>query len=104
MNATRHLGPAVKAEVTADYQGLPHARITQQGSEARVFTAGLDDLITWYLALGGHLTCQAAPEGSGVTLWTLHTHTDHHDGTPVRVHALALDTDPIDAAITDALA
>lgn len=102
MNATRHLGPAVKAEVTADYQGLPHARITEQGDEAHVFTAGLDDLITWYLALGGHLTCQAAPEGSGVTLWALHTTTP--DGVTVRVHALALDGDPIDPDIADALA
>lgn len=102
MNATRHLGPAVKAEVTADYQGLPHARITEQGDEARVFTAGLDDLADWYLALGGHLTCQVAPEGSGVTLWTLHTIIP--GGTPVRVHALALESDPVDPDIADAVA
>jgi hypothetical protein len=105
MHATRRLGPAVKAEVTADYQGLPHARITEQGDEARVFTSGLDDLTAWYLALGGRITRQAAPEGSGVALWTLHTRTDHHDGgIPVRVHALALDTDPIDADLADAVA
>jgi hypothetical protein len=101
MSATRRLGPAVKAEVTADYQGLPHARITEQGDEARVFTNGLDDLTAWYLALGGRITCEAAPEGSGVTLWTLHTAID---SVTVRIHALGLDTDPIDADLTDAVA
>jgi hypothetical protein len=105
MHATRRLGPAVKAEVTADLNGLPHTRITEHGDEARVFTSGLDDLTAWYLALGGRITCQPASDDSGTCIWTLHTVTDHHDGgVPVRVHALALDTDPIDADVTDAVA
>lgn len=104
MHATRRLGPAVKAEVTAEYQGLPHTRITEQGNEARVFTNSLDDLTAWYLALGGRITCQTAPDGTGICIWTLHTVTDHHDGTPIRVHAIALDTDPIDADLADAVA
>lgn len=101
MNATRHLGPAVKTEVTADYQGLPHARITEHGDEARVFTAGLDDLTDWHLALGGHLTFEGAPTGSGVRLWTLHTTIP--DGITVRVQCLALDSDPLDPGLADAV-
>ncbi|CAL9668482.1 hypothetical protein SUDANB145_07287 (plasmid) [Streptomyces sp. enrichment culture] len=102
------LSPAARAETAADLNALPHARITSQGSEARVFTAGLDDLTAWWLALGGQLTVTPAPHGSGVVLWTLHTRTDptNTDSTIVRVHALALDTDPLDAdcapALTDA--
>lgn len=102
MNPIRPLGPAVKAEVTAEYNGLPTGRITEQGTDAHVFTASLDDLTAWYLALGGHIACQTA--GTGVTLWTLHTTTDHTDGIPVHVHALALDTEPVDSDLTDAVA
>ncbi|MFB7738267.1 hypothetical protein ACFC08_28540 [Streptomyces sp. NPDC056112] len=102
MNPIRPLGPAVKAETAADWNGLPHARITEQGNEARVFTNGLDDLTAWFLALGGRITCHDA--GPGTCLWTLHTNTDHGRGAPVRVHALALDTDQLDADIADAVA
>ncbi|MBP5918715.1 hypothetical protein F3K34_43815 [Streptomyces sp. LBUM 1486] len=104
MNATRRLNAAVKTEVTADYNGLPHDRISEQDGTAHVFTAGLPELEAWYIALGGRLTRQPAPTGSGVTLWTLHTTTSPRDGTPVRVHALALDTDQIDADIAHAVA
>lgn len=100
MHDTRNLGPAVKTEVTAEYQGLRHARITEHGNEARVFTAGLTDLTAWYLALGGHITREGAPAGSGVCLWTLHTTSDD---VPVLVQSLALDSDPIDPNIADAV-
>lgn len=95
----RTLTPAIQAETAADLNALPHARITSQGSEARVFTASLDDLTAWWYALGGQLTTQAAPAGSGIAMWTLHTHTDPTNpaSTVVRVHALALDTDQPDA-------
>ncbi|WP_309031327.1 hypothetical protein [Streptomyces alfalfae] len=102
------LSPAARAETAADRNALPHTRITSQGTEARVFTAGLDDLTAWWLALGGRLTAEPAPPGSGLVLWTLHTRTDPEDAasTVVRVHALALDTDQLDAdaapALTDA--
>lgn len=102
MNPIRPLGPAIKAEVAADLNGLPHTRITEQGAEARVFTVSLDDLVAWYMALGGHFTCQ--PASPGVCLWTLHTNTDHGHGTTVRVHTLALDTDQLDADCADAVA
>lgn len=102
MPSTRRISPAIQAEVTADLNGLPRGRITSQGTEAHVFTAGLDDLTAWWLALNGRITCQDA--GPGVCLWTLHTDTDHGNGTPVHVHALALDTDQLDADITDAVA
>lgn len=101
MNSTRRLDSAVKAEVTADLHGLPHGRITDRDGEAQVFTTGLADLELWFLALGGHITRQ--PAGSNAALWTLHTHTDHHNGTPVAVYALALDTDEIDPGLADAV-
>lgn len=104
MKPIRPLGPAVKAEVTADMNGLPHGRITEQGTDAHVFTAGLTELTDWFLALGGRITCQPAPQNSGVCLWTLHTDTDHGNGTPIHVHALALDTDQIDPDCADAVA
>lgn len=101
MKPIRPLGPAIKTEVAADHNGLPHNRITEQGTEAHVFTTGLDDLIAWFMALGGRITCE--PATTGVCLWTLHTDTDHGNGATVRVHALALDTDQIDADIADAV-
>lgn len=104
MNPIRTLGPAVKAEVAADLHGLPRGRVTEQGTDAHVFTSGLDDLTAWFMALGGRITCEPAPMDSGVCLWTLHTHTDHGHGVPVRVHALAMDTDHPDADIADAVA
>lgn len=102
MQPIRPLGPALKAEAAADTNGLPHGRITEHGTEAHVFTADLDDLVAWFMALGGRITCQDA--GPGVCLWTLHTNTDHGHGAPVRVHALALDTDQIDADCAHAVA
>jgi hypothetical protein len=102
MNPIRPLGPAVKAEVTAEYNGLPHGRITEHDGAAHVFTAGLDDLALWFMALGGRITHQ--PAGTGVVLYTLHALTDRTSGAPVEVHALALDTDQIDADLTDAVA
>jgi hypothetical protein len=102
MKPIRPLGPAVKAETTADWNGLPHGRITEHANEAHVFTAGLDELTDWYLALGGRITCQDA--GPGVSLWTLHTDTDHGHGTTIRVHALAPDTDHIDPDCAHAVA
>jgi hypothetical protein len=93
--------PAVQAEVAAEYNGLPHGRITNHNDIAQVFTTSLADLELWFLALGGHITSQ--PAGARVVLWTLHTDTDHGHGAPVQVHALALDTDQIDAACADAV-
>ncbi|MFE9812361.1 hypothetical protein [Streptomyces sp. NPDC005548] len=101
MNATRRLGPAVKAEVTADYNALMHTRIAEHQGTALVFTTSLHDLESWFLTLGGRITHQTA--GPGITLWSLHTDTDHGEGAPVTVHALALDTDQIDGDIADAV-
>lgn len=94
----RTLTPANQAETAADLNNLPHARITSQGSEARVFAASLHDLAAWWLALGGRLTSTPDPQDLDVILWTLHTRTDPEDAasTVVRVHALALDTDQLD--------
>ncbi|MCI3279171.1 hypothetical protein [Streptomyces cylindrosporus] len=101
---TRKLAsPAVQAEVTAEYNGLPHARITDRDGHADVFTNGLPDLELWFMALGGHFTSQPAPDGSGVVMWTLTTDTDHGHGTPIRAWALALDTDQLDADCADAI-
>ena len=94
---TRNLNtPAVQAEVTAEYNGLPHGRITDHNGEAHVFTTGLDELELWFLALGGHFTPHPAPDGSGVVMWTLTTDTDHGHGAPIRVWAMALETDQLD--------
>lgn len=101
MAPTRPLNAAVKAEVTADLNGLPHGRITQHDDQAHVFTIGLAELELWFIALGGHITRQ--PAGEGVVLWTLTTDTDHGHGAPVRVYAPALDTDQIDPSIADAI-
>lgn len=102
MKPIRPLGPAVKAEVTADYNALPHARITEHDGTAHVFTTSLHDLESWFLALGGHITHQ--PGTPGTTLWTLTTNTDHGHGAPVIVHALTPATDQIDATLADAVA
>jgi hypothetical protein len=102
MQSIRPLNAAVKAEVTADYNGLPHARITDQNGTAHVFTTGLNDLEQWFMALSGRITHQ--PAGTGVTLWTLTADTDHGNGVPVLVHALAPITDQIDADCADAVA
>lgn len=102
MNA-RPLNAAVKAEVAAEYNGLPHARITERDGTADVFTTSLTDLELWFMALGGHFDRQPAPAGSGVVMWTLTTDTDRGHGAPVRVHALALDTDQLDADCAEAI-
>ena len=101
MTPIRPLNAAVKAEVAADYKALMHTRIAQHNGQAYVFTTNLPELEAWWLALGGRITHQTA--GDGIVLWTLTTDTDHGHGAPVRVHALALDTDHIDAALTDAI-
>lgn len=101
MQPIRPLGPAVKAEVTADLNGLPHGRITEHQGAAHVFTAGLADLENWFMFLGGRITHQ--PAGTGVVLWTLHTQVGEVYAAQVRVHALALDTDQIDADCADAV-
>ena len=99
---TRNLNtPAVQAEVTAEYNGLPHGRITDHNGEAHVFTAGLADLELWFMALGG--TIDRQPAGDRVVLWTLHTLTERTHGAPIRVLALALNTDQIDADCADAI-
>ncbi|HEY3479738.1 MAG TPA: hypothetical protein VGL02_12650 [Streptomyces sp.] len=93
---TRQLNtPAVQAEVAADYNGLPHARITDHAGEAHIITATLQDLEQWLLTLGGTLHRQTADDHAAV--WTLHTTIPDH-GPQVVVHALTLDTDPIDPA------
>lgn len=101
MAPTRRMNAAVKAEVTADLNGLPSGRITEHDSAAHVFTSGLDDLTAWFMFLGGHITRQAA--GPGVVLWTLHTQIGDVYATPVLVHALALDIDQLDADCADAI-
>jgi hypothetical protein len=101
MKPTRPLGPAVKAEVTAEYNGLPHGRITESHGAAHVFTNSLADLEKWFMALGGRISHH--PAGPGVCLWTLTTDTDHGHGALVAVHAPALDTDQIDPDCADAV-
>ncbi|MFK0288286.1 hypothetical protein ACIQVL_48615 [Streptomyces sp. NPDC090499] len=101
MSPTRPLNAAVKAEVAADYNGLPHGRITDRDGEAQVFTAGLPELELWFMALGGHITRE--PAGRKAALWTLRTDTDHGHGAPIAVYALALDTDQIDPDYADAV-
>jgi hypothetical protein len=97
--------PVAAAQVTADLHGLPTGRLTARNTAAHIFTADLADLLAWRTALGGDVTRQRA--GGGVTLWTLHTHTEpRSDGThtPILVHSLALTHEPIDPALSDAVA
>ncbi|MFJ7297600.1 hypothetical protein [Streptomyces collinus] len=101
MSPTRPLNAAVKAETVADWNGLPHGRITDRDGEAQVFTTGLPDLELWWLALGGRITRQ--PAGNKAALWTLRTDTDHGRGAPIAVYALSLDTDLIDPDIAHAV-
>lgn len=91
---TRRLTPAQQTEVFAEWNNLPHARITTHDGAAHVFTASLTELEAWYLAAGGTITQQ--PVGQGVTKWTLTSTINHRPGRPLLVHALALDTDLID--------
>ena len=101
MAPTRPLNAAVKAEVAADLNGLPHARIAEHDGAAHVFTTGLDDLTAWFMFLGGHITRRTA--GPGVVLWTLTTRIGDVYATPVHIHAPALDADQIDDALTAAI-
>ena len=101
MNQTRPLGPAVKAEVTAELNGLPHGRITEHHDTAHVFTTSLQELELWFLTLGGPITRQ--PAGQGVVHYTLRTYTERTHGTRIAVHASALATDEIDPACADAV-
>ena len=101
MHATRPLGPAVKAETFAAWNGLPHGRITEHDGVAQVVTTSLKDLEDWYIALGGRITPQEATPGN--TLWVLHTDTDHGNGAPVVVHAIAPITDQLDETLTHAI-
>jgi len=96
MAPTRRLDAAVRAEVAADLHGIPHARISERNGHAEVFVNGLREVERWFLALGGYFTCDPAPAGSGVVMWTLTTNTDHGHGDPVYVYTLAPDTDEID--------
>ena len=105
MNITATVNPTDAAQVTADHHGLPTGRLTAHNSAAHIFTADLADLLAWRAALGGTVTRQRA--GLGVTLWTLRTHTeDRSDGshTPILVHSLALTDEPVDHALSDAIA
>jgi hypothetical protein len=101
MQPIRPLGPAVKAEVAADLNGLPHARITEHQGIAHVFTSGLPELELWFMALGGRITPH--PAGPGITHWTLTTLTERTHGALIAVHAPALDTDQIDPDCADAV-
>lgn len=105
MSSTFRIDPALAATVTADRHNLPQGRLTARGSVAHIFAVDLTDLETWRLARGGYTLRQQA--GSGVSQWTLHTSTDPRtDGTttPVLVHALHLDDEPVPPALTGALA
>lgn len=96
---------AEKAEVAATLNGLPHARITDHDGAAHVFTASLTELeqwARWLKPLGACITRQDA--GPGVALWTVTATLGDIRPLPVRVHALALDTDLIDADLTPAVA
>lgn len=105
MQPTRSLTLADKAEVAADLNGLPHGRITGHDGTAHVFTADLAELeqwARWFMPIGCQVTQQ--PAGTGVVLWTLHAALGAVYPMPIRVHALALDTDQIDADIAPAVA
>ncbi|MFF9287578.1 hypothetical protein [Streptomyces griseosporeus] len=102
MQPIRPLGPALKAEASADTHALFYYRIAEHDGVAHVFTTGLPDLEAWYIALGGRITHQ--DDGSGLTHWTLTTRTDRTSGAPVVVHAPALVTDQIDADCAHAVA
>lgn len=104
MAPTRPLNAAVKAEVAADLNGLPHGRITEHHGAAHVFIAtGLPDLELWFLALGGHFTCHPSPGAPGSVIWTLTTDTDHGHGAPVLVQAFAMATDQLSPDCADAI-
>ena len=104
MAPTRPLNAAVKAEVAAELNGLPHGRITDIAGTAHVSTDGLHQLESWFLALGGRITCDPAPTGEGVVIWTLTTNTDHGHGVPVLVQTLGMATDQIDPDCAAAVA
>ena len=97
--------PTTEAQVTADHHGLPTGRTVPYDNAAHIFLDTVDDLAKWLRATGGYTTRRDA--GPGVVLWTLITHTElRADGTatPVIVHSLALDTEEVDYALTDAVA
>lgn len=82
---------ADKVETAADYYNLPRTRISAQDGTTHVLVTTLDDLTAWQIELGGTTTAHDA--GPGIRLWTLHTSSDFITGTPIHVHALALESD-----------
>jgi hypothetical protein len=97
--------PTTAALVTADLHGLPIGRLIARNDAAHIFTDDIRHLHAWLTACGGYTTRERA--GLGVTLWTLRTHTEpRSDGsrTPVLVHALALNEEPIHPDITESVA
>lgn len=105
MHSTHATDPARAATITADLHSLPTGRLTARNSVAHIFTADIDDLEAWLNARGGYILRQ--PAGSGISQWTLHTTTEpRSDGTttPVLVHALHLDDEPVLPTLHFALA
>lgn len=104
MHTNRPLTIADKAELAADLNNLPHARITGHDGTAQVFTAGLGELeqwARWFMPLGCRITQQ--PAGTGVVLWTLRTQLGETHPVPIQVSALALDTEQIDDDLATAV-
>lgn len=102
---TYPITPADAATVTADLHALPTARTVSRDNTAHVFVTTLDDLTAWLDTCGGYTTRDRA--AGGLTTWTLRTHTGpRSDGsrTPIRVHATALDEEPVPDDLTNALA
>ncbi|MFE1949967.1 hypothetical protein ACFW9D_05795 [Streptomyces sp. NPDC059524] len=94
------LTAAERAEAAADRNALMFTRITETAGQAHVFTTSLAELTAWRTALGGHTT--RLPAGPGVCMWTLHTDTNHGNGTPIFVHAPALAHELAPAELTAA--
>lgn len=104
MQPTRRLTLADQAEVAADLNGLPHGRITGHDGTAHVFTADLPELeqwAQWFMPIGCGITQQ--PAGPGVVLWTLYAALGDVYTVPIRVYALALDTERIDDDLAHAI-
>lgn len=101
----RTTDPTTAAETTAAIHGLPTGRIGHHEGTAHVFLDSPYGIAQWLDATGGHAT--RSPAGTGVVMWTLHTHTSPRSddtATTILIHSLALEGAWVPERLTAALA
>lgn len=93
-----------RVRAIADHHALPVGTLTARSERVLVSCSSVHDLTTWLTVLGGAVT--VTPDGTGLELWTLRTHTPPlPDGrrTMIWVSASTLDGELVDAELRAAI-